>query len=136
SLIADSVFSPELINRVDKIIPFRPLSAETLERIMKKRLSELVQTVYDKHGVSLTIANDVPEYLIFEGLDDSTDAGGARGLMSRLTVEVTSAVARYINLHPDVKNIGITVAGEMAYRDKEKLRSDARILVGTVRPKN
>lgn len=136
SLIADSVFSPELINRVDKIIPFRPLSAETHERIMKKRLSELVQTVYDKHGVSLTIANDVPEYLIFEGLDDSTDAGGARGLMSRLTVEVTSAVARYINLHPDVKNIGITVAGKMAYRDKEKLRSDARILVGTVRPKN
>lgn len=133
SLIADSSFSPELINRVDKIIPFRPLSVETHERIMKKRLSELVQTVYDKHGVSMTLSKDVPEYLIFEGLDDSTDAGGARGLMSRLTVEVTSAVARYINLHPDVKNIGVTVEGKMAYRDKEKLRSQARILVGTVR---
>ena len=133
SLIADSSFSPELINRVDKIIPFRPLSVETHERIMKKRLSELVQTVYDKHGVSMTLSKDVPDYLIFEGLDDSTDAGGARGLMSRLTVEVTSAVARYINLHPDVKNIGVTVEGEMAYRDKEKLRSQAKILVGTVR---
>ena len=133
SLIADSSFSPELINRVDKIIPFRPLSVETHERIMKKRLSELVQTVYDKHGVSMTLSKDVPDYLIFEGLDDSTDAGGARGLMSRLTVEVTSAVARYINLHPDVKNIGVTVEGEMAYKDKEKLRSQAKILVGTVR---
>lgn len=132
SLIADDVFSPELINRVDKIIPFRPLSPKTHERIMKKRLSELVQTVYDKHAVSLTISKKVPEYLIFEGMDDSTDAGGARGLMSRLTVEVTSAVARYINLHPNVKNVGVSVEGAMAFKDKEKLRSDAKIIVGTV----
>ena len=131
SLIGDSSFSPELINRVDKIIPFRPLDSETHEKIMKKRLSELIQTVEAKHGVVLTFSKDVPDYLIFEGLDDSTDAGGARGLMSRLTVEVTSAVARYINHHPDVKNIGVTVQGEMAYKDKDKLLSEARIVVGT-----
>lgn len=136
SLIADDVFSPELINRVDKIIPFRPLSPKTHERIMKKRLSELVQTVYDKHAVSLTVSKKVPEYLIFEGMDDSTDAGGARGLMSRLTVEVTSAVSRYINLHPNVKHIGVSVEGNMAFKDKEKLRSDARIIVGTVTPRD
>ncbi len=136
SLISEGVFSPELINRVDKIIPFRPLSVKTYELIMKLRLTELVQSVYDKHGVKLTIAKDVPEYLIFEGLDESTDAGGARGLMSRLTSEVTSAIARYINLHPNVKNIGVTVEGEMSYRDKEKLKSNARILVGTARPRD
>ena len=136
SLIADDVFSPELINRVDKIIPFRPLSPKTHELIMKKRLSELVKTVYDKHSVVLTISKKVPEYLIFEGMDDSTDAGGARGLMSRLTVEVTSAVARYINLHPNVKNVGVSVEGEMAFKDKEKLRSEARIIVGTVTPRD
>ena len=135
SLIAESTFSPELINRVDKIIPFRPLSSKTHALIMKKRIGELVNTVYDKHAVTLTITNKVVDYLIFEGQDDSTDAGGARGLMARLTGEVTSAISRYINLHPDAKNIGVTVEGELAYEDKEKLKSDARILVGTVRPK-
>lgn len=136
SLISEGVFSPELINRVDKIIPFRPLSPETHALIIKKRLMELVGDVYDKHGVQLTLARNVPDYLIFEGLDDSTDAGGARGLMSRLTTEVTSAVSRYINLHPDVKNVGVTVLGELSYLDKEKLKSNATIQVGTRKPRD
>lgn len=136
SLISDKVFSPELINRVDKIIPFRPLSVGTHERIIKKKLTELIQTVYDKHGVELTLHKDVPEYLIHEGLDESTDAGGARGIISKMTAEVTSAVSRYINLYPDVKRVGVGIEGDMAYRDKQKLISEAHVVVGRLKPRD
>lgn len=131
SLMSDKSFAPELINRMDKIIPFAPLKKDTMQKIMNQQLAELVTRVRDKHDVTLIIQDKVAEYLVREGLDESTDAGGARGLINRLSVEVTSAVSRYINTHPHVKRVGVVVEGEMAYKNKDQLKSQAKIVVGT-----
>lgn len=130
SLMSDKSFSPELVNRMDKVIPFSPLTPSTYEKIMSIKLADLIKRVYDKHGVILAVHKLVPEYLVREGLDDSTDAGGARGLVQRLSVEVTSAISRYINKYPETKHIGVTVDGDMAYKNKTQLKSKASIAVG------
>lgn len=130
SLMSDKSFSPELVNRMDKVIPFSPLTPATYEKIMSIKLADLIERVYAKHGVTLAVHTQVPEYLVREGLDDSTDAGGARGLVQRLSIEVTSAISRYINKHPETKNIGVTVKGDMAYKNKTQLKSKASIAVG------
>lgn len=132
SLMGDESFAPEIINRMDKIIPFSPLTASTFKRIMYIKMTQLVTQVYNKHHVKLIFTKQVPEYLVDEGLDESTDSGGARGLITRLSVEVTSAVSRYINTHPEVRQIGVIVDGEMAHKNKNQLKSKAKIQVGTM----
>ena len=132
----DAKFPPELINRFDAFVPFQPLSEQTLLKIARKNLRELQQRVFEVHGVELLIAdharNSVPEFLIKENIDTSTDAGGARGVIRRIDSKVTSVVSRYINTHPEVRRIGIKVEGTTVYQDVTKRISDAYILVSDI----
>lgn len=125
----DNRFPPELLGRIDAIIPFSPLSEETMKKIVKRKLLGLTRDVSKKHGAELRISNDVIDYLVLDKLDTESDAGGARAVVSKLTEEVITPVAMYINEHPDVKIIGVAVEGEMAYKDKTMLESKAYIKV-------
>lgn len=132
SLIANKSFAPEIINRMNAIIPFQPLSQKTFERIVRRKLQNLQRDVYRVHGVQVKIHQDVIAYLVYESFDVDTDSGGARGVVAQMDTEVVSPIARYINTHPGVRHIGVHVKGEMAYRNKDILQSDAHIEVGTV----
>ena len=46
-----------------------------------------------------------------------------------MTEEVTTPVARFINENPDVRIIGVEVAGDMAWEHKDMLESSAYIKV-------
>lgn len=131
SLMGNNSFPPELINRVDSIIPFQPLQEKTMVQIVRRKLNELARTVQKKHGIQVIIKEEVVNYLVYENLDKDTTAGGARGVMRRLNLEVTSAVARYINLYKP-RSVGVTVTGEMMYNNKNIRQSKARISVVTV----
>lgn len=135
SLIQDESFAPEIINRMNAIIPFQPLSPKTFERIILNKLSQLKDEVYRVHGVRVSVHPDVVGYLVYEVFDKDTDSGGARGLVAQLDTEVTSNLSRYINTHPNVKSIGISVEGDMAYRNTNIRESAASILVGTINEK-
>lgn len=131
SLIANESFAPEIINRMNAIIPFQPLSYNTYRRIIVRKLEDLQREMYRIHGVRLHIHEDVVDYLVFENHDVDTDSGGARGLVARMDAEVVSPVARYINTHKHVRDIGVLVEGRMAHRHKDMRESEARIKVGT-----
>ena len=132
SLIASEAFAPEIINRMNAIIPFQPLGHQTYARIIWNKLCVLQKDVYRIHGVEVLIHKDVVTYLVHENHDIDTDSGGARGLVARMDAEVISPLARYINKYPDVKHVGIHVKGEMAVKNKNIRKSDAYIEVGTV----
>jgi ATP-dependent Clp protease ATP-binding subunit ClpA len=132
SLISNESFAPEIINRMNAIVPFQPLSYRTYERIILTKLKRLQEDVYRIHGVQVMIQPDVVTYLVYEDNDIDTNTGGARGLVARMDTEIVSPLSRYINKHPDVKSIGIHVNGEMACRNKNIRKSDAHIEVGTV----
>ncbi|MGX1195846.1 AAA family ATPase [Metabacillus sp. SLBN-84] len=132
SLISNEAFAPEIINRMNAIIPFQPLGHKTYERIILNKLRRLQEDVYRIHGVQVLIQPDVVVYLVYEDNDIDTNTGGARGLVARMDSEVIAPLSRYINKYPDAKHVGIHVVGEMAYRNKNIRKSDAHIEVGTV----
>lgn len=132
SLISNEAFAPEIINRMNAIIPFQPLGYKTYEKIILNKLQRLQEDVYRIHGVQVMLHQDVVKYLVYEDNDIDTNSGGARGLVARMDNEVVSPLSRYINKHPDAKHIGIHVKGEMVLRNKHIRKSEAYVEVGTV----
>lgn len=129
SLIANKSFAPEIINRMNAIIPFQPLSKATFEKIIMNKLRKLQDDVYRVHGVTVRLHPDVVKYLVYENTDVDTDSGGARGMVARMDAEVVSPLARYINKFPG-SNVGIFVDGRMQYQHADMLESEAKIVVG------
>ena len=82
--------------------------------------------------MTLTVTETIIDYLLYENIDKDTDAGGARGIIRRLNLELTSMVARYINIHPDEKKIAAKIEGRMASKSKTQLKSKAKIVVGSI----
>ena len=125
----DNRFPPELLGRIDAIIPFQPLSEATMKKICIAKLGELKREVEKKHNVVLNYDSRVVRYLIEENMDTSSKSGGARAVVSKLEKEVTTAVARFINTNPDVTSIVAVVKGDMAIDNKNQLESNAYITV-------
>lgn len=125
----DNRFPPELLGRIDAIIPFQPLSEETMKKICIAKLKKLNEEVAKKHNVTVHFENRVVRYLVEENLDTDSDAGGARAVVSKLESEVTTAVARFINTSPNVSSIVVKVEGDMAIENKNQLESKAYISV-------
>ena len=119
----DNRFPPELIGRIDVMVPFQPLSRETMGNIVMMKLRKLKAQVKARHGVQLVIDKDVVRYLVEDNLSTDSDSGGARIVMSKLETEVTTNVARYINEHPFASRIAVKVDGDMAIDNKRQLES-------------
>ncbi len=126
----DNRFPPELLGRIDAIVPFQPLSRETQRKIVTAKLAAFVQEVLTKHSARVFIAERVIDYLIEDKVDTDADAGGARAAVTRLTDEVATGVAEFLNNHPGVRAIQVSVEGSLRADDKELLKSDARVVVG------
>ena len=129
STTGENKFPPELLGRIDVIVPFQPLSEDTMKRIVLNKIRDLQKDVMCKHNVKLDVSKKVIKYLVEEHGDTDSDAGGARAVISRLESDVTTEVARYINLHPRAKYIAVRVEGEMAVDNKLQLESNAYISV-------
>lgn len=123
-------FPPELLGRIDAIIPFQPLSRATQKSIVKMKLQSLKNEIMAKHGASLKVSTKVIDYLVEDNLSTDSDSGGARRVMSKLESELTTAIARYINQHPDISVVTADVEGQMAFENKAQLESEAYIRVG------
>lgn len=135
SLIANKSFAPEIINRMNAIVPFQPLSRQTFHNIVISKLIKFQEETKRIHGVDLKIHKDVADYLVFERHDEDTDSGGARGVVAQMETEVISAVSRFINQRPREKCIGVIVQGKMSHRDDSILKSQAQIKVVAIDPK-
>lgn len=129
---AGGKFPPELLGRIDCVVPFQPLSEETMKRIVEGKIRKLIKNVSERHNVKLRVSKEVIRYLIIDGMDTDSDSGGARAVVSKLESEVTMAVARFINAHPGIETIEVSVEGEMAADNLHKLESDAYIKVTAV----
>jgi len=120
-------FPPELLGRIDVIVPFQPLSEDTKKKIIDNKLKSLAKDVADKHNIDLQYDTDVIRYLVEDNLDTDSDSGGARTAIAKLESEVTTQVARFINRYPTTYNIQLVVKGKMAADHKHQLESAASI---------
>lgn len=122
-------FPPELLGRIDAIVPFQPLSRATLRKIMMKKLRALVEDVQRKHGLHLTIDRRVVDFLVEDEARSDSDAGGARDMVRRMQRHVATEVAAFINEHPHEREIAATVEGVLRSEDVTILKSDAHVVV-------
>lgn len=120
-------FPPELLGRIDCLVPFQPLSSSTMEQIILMKLRKLKADVLQKHNVRLNVGKKLIRYIVYDNLDTDSDSGGARAAVSKLESEVTTALARYINAHPGCPEMSIVVRGEMACDHEDMLESKAHV---------
>lgn len=122
-------FPPELLGRIDAIVPFQPLSRPTLRKIMMKKLSALKADVKRKHGIDLTIDKRVVDFLVEDESRSDSDAGGARDMVRRMQRYLSTEVAAFINEHPEEHVIAAKIDGTLRSEDVTILKSDARVVV-------
>lgn len=127
--VGENKFPPELLGRIDTIVPFQPLSEATMERIVKNKLLKLAQEVAVKHHIKVDFDKKVVQYLVLDKLDTDASSGGARAVVAKLEAEVTTAVSKFINKYPNVNHIKVKVSGDMASDNKLMLESQASIEV-------
>ena len=85
-------FKPELINRIDEIIMFKPLSKETLYDIIDIFKLEIKEKLKDKN-IDIEITDKAKEYMIENGTDVIY---GARPLKRYMSKELETNIAMMI----------------------------------------
>ncbi len=129
STTGNNKFPPELLGRIDVIVPFQPLSEETLLKIVKNKVLKLTKEVSSKHNMVLRVDKRILDYIVKDNLDRDPNAGGARSAVSKFEEEVVAKVARCINENPEATEVNVDVVGNMAFETKDTLISSAYVRV-------
>lgn len=123
--IRDDDFPEALLGRIDEIVPFQPLSTETMRKIVKRKLEYLCMDVWRKHDVQLRITPDVLVYLVDDVAAKDSKSGGAREALRTMAKEVTSRVAKFLNENPGERKIQLYIEGDMRKENKHMRRTKA-----------
>jgi len=98
-----SFFAPELLNRIDKIVPFNHLSQEDILQIVDLMLVEIVEGLKEK-GISFEITNNAKHFLSHKGYNRKF---GARPLARTITEFVEDSITDLLIDSPDTTSIRI-----------------------------
>jgi ATP-dependent Clp protease ATP-binding subunit ClpB len=83
-------FSPEFMNRLDKIVVFKPLGGEELRRIVDMELDMLrqrIQAAAEVRSLTVTVTDGAKELLLKEGTDSRYGARHLKRAIERLLVQ-------------------------------------------------
>jgi ATP-dependent Clp protease ATP-binding subunit ClpB len=83
-------FTPEFINRLDKIVVFKPLGAEELRRVLDIELEmvqERIQNAAANKPFAVTLNESAQEFLLEEGIDSRYGARHLKRAIERLLVQ-------------------------------------------------
>jgi len=98
---------PELINRIDHLCVFKPLSKKVIAQIVEKELVELKERLQEK-GITLSHSQQVAHYLANQ-IDLST---GAREVRKQIQQKIENPIAEKISKKKKVKNLHIQKKGK------------------------
>lgn len=84
--------APELLNRIDDIIVFNPLTRPEISRILDIQIAELEKRISDKN-IHLSIKPKAREYLLDHGYEPSM---GARPMRRLIQNEIEDRLANLI----------------------------------------
>ncbi|MFW6057382.1 MAG: AAA family ATPase, partial [Persicimonas sp.] len=89
---AEEFFRPELFNRIDRVVPYRPLSANTLRRIARRTLRELLERRGLRQSqIMVDVDRSLVEHLVGGVVDRRY---GARTLAHRIEQKLITPLAR------------------------------------------
>ncbi len=93
-------FRPELLNRLDRIIVFKPLLQESLREIVRRELDIILGRVKEAQNVALEAGDDVLDWLMQKPFSPEDGARAARRIVER---EVMSLLSEALIEHPNKK---------------------------------
>jgi hypothetical protein len=106
-------FRPELVNRLDRIVPFAPLGREAVLRVLDRELRDLAaQPALADRRVTLRVTDEAKEKLAALGHDP---ARGARPLQRVLRDQVVARLAVQLDAQPQIS----APTFEVAVRDDQ-----------------
>jgi len=86
-------FTPEFMNRLDKIVTFSPLGTEQLRRLLDIELDGVQKRIFDlspQHAFAFTATDAAKEFLLHEGTDVKYGARHLKRAIERLVVQPLS----------------------------------------------
>jgi ATP-dependent Clp protease ATP-binding subunit ClpA len=86
-------FTPEFMNRIDKVVVFRPLGSEELERILSIELNMLQQRIFNSANTTpfvFTVTGEARAFLLREGTDMKYGARHLKRAIERALVHPLS----------------------------------------------
>ncbi len=108
------LFKPELLNRFDDVVTFKPLGLDQIRKVARLMLQELMDTM-DKQDVTLTFDEAVLEKVAEDGVDEEF---GARPLRRYIqdTIEDLLAQKRLTKEIDRGSKVLVTIDGTGAYK--------------------
>lgn len=122
--VKDSKFPPELLGRIDTIVPFQPLSENTYKKIAIIELEKIKKKMMKLYNMELIVTEKVLKFLVEDCLKDDSNSGGARQLMNLIDSHVLSKIGEYVSNFPNNRKCVIDVHGNIASDDKYQLKND------------
>lgn len=102
-----AAFRPELLNRIDEILPFHPLDRQTIASLARRELDQLQLRLQATRGsLSWLVEPEVVDYLVSHGYDRRY---GARPLKRCLERFVLAPLAQQLLLHPPQRPLQIVL---------------------------
>src|SRR5207248_7867782 len=85
-------FAPEFMNRIDKIVVFKPLGETDLRRILDLELEQLQERILSSRGklFALTVSETGKRFLLEQGTDIQYGARHLKRAIERLVVHPLS----------------------------------------------
>jgi len=100
-------FRPELFNRIDHVVPFGPLSPESIRKVVDLELAEVAtRTGLVKRGLRLRVDDAARDFLATVGYDV---ANGARPLKRAIEERVVTPIAAQLASHPGLRDQKVRV---------------------------
>jgi len=113
-------FNPEFINRLDKIIVFRPLGKKEIDEIVKINLADLGNRVKKEKGINLEFSKRLVEYVAEKGYDPEY---GARPIRRLVENEIENKIAEVIisDEYEEGDTIKIDLKNDIVSIEKKKI---------------
>lgn len=126
----DGGFPPELVNRFDTLVPFKPLSRQTMIALMYMKCQKILNKFYKEQRVKVFIGERILDaYLGHDIIDDDTEAGAGRQVNRVLQDYITKPVSTYIYHHPNEDSVYLELDGDTVYGNKHIIDSTAEIKI-------
>ena len=125
-------FPPELLGRIDTIVPFQPLSKNTMRRIVVRELVNLRSRLAKVYDVGFEVSPRLADFIVNDELTTESDEGGARRALHIVERDITTEVSRVVTAPNCPRTLYAWVSGRLKSEEKTRLVSDARVRVGTV----
>ena len=90
---AKSFFKPELLNRIDSIVVFKPLSAENIKTIVRLEALNLISRLKENKQITLLLDESAVEFIVEKG---SKSEYGARPIRRAIETHLENIIAEEI----------------------------------------